>query len=60
MLVQYNNGQEVFLQEGVVFYLPPAHTGIIEEDVKLPDCSIISECSEVMEYIGKKMAAITE
>ena len=60
LLVKYDNGQEDLLQEGDVFYLPPGHTGIVQEDVKLLDFSPTSEFNEVMEHIGKKMAAMTE
>jgi len=60
LLVKYDNGQEDLLQAGDVFYLPPGHTGIVQEDVKLLDFSPTREFNGVMEHIGKKMASMTE
>jgi ribosomal protein L16 Arg81 hydroxylase len=56
MLVKYDNGKEEVLQAGDIFYLPPGHTGIVQENLKLIDFSPTKEFNEVMEHIGKKMA----
>jgi ribosomal protein L16 Arg81 hydroxylase len=56
MLVKYDNGKEEVLQAGDIFYLPPGHTGIVQENLKLIDFSLTKEFNEVMEHIGKKMA----
>jgi hypothetical protein len=42
---------------GEVFYLPPGHTAIVEEDLKLLDFSPEKELKEVMDHIAKKLAA---
>ncbi len=60
LLIKYDNGESDLLQKGDVFYLPPGHTGIVQEDVKLLDFSPSAAFNEVMEHIGKKMAAMTE
>ena len=52
--IKYNNGEQDLLHTGDVFYSPPGHTGIAQEDVKLPDYSPSKEFNEVMEHIGKK------
>jgi hypothetical protein len=44
------------LQAGEVFYLPPGHTGIVQEDLKLIDFSPTQELNEVMKHVAKKMA----
>ncbi len=55
MLVKYDDGKEERLTEGDVFYLPPGHTAIVEEDLKLIDFSPTKEFDEVMMHVGKKM-----
>lgn len=56
MLIKYDDGKEEVLQAGDVFYLPPGHTGIVQEDLKIIDFSPSTELNEVMEHIGRKMA----
>lgn len=58
MLIKYDNGNEEILQTGDVFYLPPGHTGIVQENLKLLDFSPSKEFNEVMEHIGRKMAEL--
>jgi uncharacterized cupin superfamily protein len=58
MLVKYDNGQEEKLQAGDVFYLPPGHTGIVLENIKLLDFNPSKEFNEVMDHIGRKMKQI--
>ena len=58
MRVKYDNGTEEVLNTGDVYYLPPGHTAIIEEDLKLIEFSPEKEFGEVMEHVGKKMAEL--
>ena len=54
--MKYDDGKEEVLSAGDVFYLPPGHTAIVEEDYKFIEFSPEKELGEVMEHIGKKMA----
>jgi mannose-6-phosphate isomerase-like protein (cupin superfamily) len=56
MHVVYNDGSEEVLKQGDVFYMPPGHTAIVEENVKMIDFNATKEFREVIEHIGKKMA----
>lgn len=58
--VKYDDGTEEVLSAGDVFYLPPGHTAIVEDDLKLIDFSPEKKFNEVMEHIGKKMAEMSE
>lgn len=60
MRVIYDDGSEEVLRTGDVFYLPPGHTAITEENTKLLDFSPTEELNEVMEHIGKKMAEMDQ
>jgi hypothetical protein len=57
--VKYDNGTEETLRAGDVFYLPPGHTAIVEEDLKFLDFSPEKELKEVMDHINNKMAAMS-
>ena len=56
MRVVYDDGSEEVLHAGDVFYMPPGHTAIVEEDLKIIDFTSTPAFNEVMEHIGKKMA----
>ena len=56
LLVKYDDGTEETLNEGDVFYLPPGHTAIVQQDLKFLDFSPEKELDEVMPHIAKKMA----
>ena len=58
--VKYDDGTEETITAGDVFYLPPGHTAIVEEDTKLIDFNPEKEYNEVMEQIGKKMDELSE
>ena len=58
--MKYDNGTEEVITTGDVFYLPPGHTAIVEENMKFLDFSPEKELNEVMEHIGKKMAELSE
>ncbi len=54
--VVYDDGKEEVLNTGDVYYLPPGHTAIVEENLKMIEFSATKEFGEVMGHIGKKMA----
>lgn len=54
--MKYDDGKEEVLSTGDVFYMPPGHTGIVEEDLKFLDISPEKEMGELLDHIGKKMA----
>ena len=56
MLIKYDDDTEEILEAGDVFYLPPGHTGVVQEDLKLLDFSPTKELNEVMDHITKKIA----
>jgi len=56
MRIIYTDGSEELLKSGDIFYLPPGHTAIVEEDVKFMDFSPTKELNEVLGHVGKKMA----
>lgn len=56
MRVVYDDGSEEVLKTGDVFYMPPGHTAVVEEDIKLIDFNPTQAFDEVMGHIGKKMA----
>jgi len=55
MSVVYDDGTNETLATGDVFYLPPGHTGVVEEDLKIIDFNPEKEFGEVMDHIAKKM-----
>ena len=60
MRMIYDDGTEEVITAGDVFYLPPGHTAIVEEDTKLIDFNPTKEFGEVMDHIAKKMAELSE
>jgi len=58
ILVKYDDGKEELVKGGEVFYWPPGHTAIVQEDVKLIDFSPTKEFDEVITHVGKKMAEL--
>jgi hypothetical protein len=58
MTVKYDDGTQEVLKAGDVFYLPPGHTVIVEEDIQLIDFSPSKELNEVMEHIKKRMTEL--
>ncbi len=56
MRVVYDDGAEEVLKTGDVFYMPPGHTAIVEENLKMIDFNPTQAFGEVMGHIGKKMA----
>lgn len=60
VLMKYDDGTEEKLITGDVFYMQPGHTAIVNKDAKLIDFSPERELKEVMDHIGKKMAAFSK
>lgn len=56
MRLKYDDGKEVVLNAGEVFYMPPGHKGIVVEDLKLLDFSPEKEMKMLISHIEKKMA----
>lgn len=52
----YDDGKEERIQAGEVFYFPPGHTGMVEENVKFVEFSPEKEFLEVMDHLGKMMS----
>ena len=60
MSLVYDDGTKETLTTGDVFYLPPGHTGVVEEDLKIIDFNPEKEFGEVMGHIAKKMEEMSE
>jgi len=56
--VIYDDGAEEVLKEGDVYYLPPGHTAMVEENLKMIEFSTTKEFGEMMEHVGEKMAEL--
>jgi len=56
MRLKYNDGREVVLNAGEVFYIPPGHTGFVVEDLKILDFSPEKEMKALISHIEKKIA----
>ncbi|MBK8506085.1 MAG: hypothetical protein IPL46_30140 [Saprospiraceae bacterium] len=54
--MKYDNGREDLLKAGELFYMPPGHVGVVEEDLKLMDFSPQEGMKEVIAHIEKKIA----
>jgi AraC-like ligand binding domain len=57
MRVEYADGQEV-IRAGDVFYLPPDHTGVVEEDFECIEFSQPAPHEAVMQVVRRNAAAI--
>lgn len=54
--VRYDNGQEVILKAGDLFYMSPGHVAKVEEDLKLLDFSPEDEFKGLFAHLEKKVA----
>lgn len=54
--LKYDDGQEVILNAGDVFYMPPGHKAIVVEDLKILDFSPEKEMKSLIGHIEKKVA----
>ena len=58
MRVIYTDGQEEALGAGDLWYLPPGHTVVVEEDVEFVEFSPPGEYDEVLEVLQRNAAAL--
>ena len=58
MQVSYADSQEV-IRPGDLFYLPPGHTGVVEEDFECVEFSRPAEHEPVMDVIRHNTAPAT-
>jgi hypothetical protein len=56
MRVVYADGEEV-LQAGDLFYLPPGHTPLVEEDIEFVEFSRPEEHQPVLDHVQRAVAA---
>ncbi|MDN3690125.1 cupin domain-containing protein [Cyclobacterium jeungdonense] len=56
----YDDGTEVVLKEGDVFYMPPGHVAVVEEDLKLMNFSPQEGFSDLMKHLEAIMAESVE
>ena len=54
--LQYDDGKEVVLKAGDLFYMSPGHKAKAEEDLKLLDFSPQDEFKELLVHLEKKIA----
>ena len=54
--LQYDDGKEVILKAGDLFYMSPGHKARVDEDLKLLDFSPQDEFIEVVAHLEKKAA----
>ena len=52
--VTYTDGREEVIRTGEIFYLPPGHTAIVEDNLAMVEFSPQREYDEVLEHIGRK------
>ncbi len=56
----YDDGREITLKAGDLFYMPPGHTAYVEEDLKIMDFSPDKKFKRLVDHIDKKIAASEE
>ena len=54
--LQYDDGKEVILKAGDLFYMSPGHKARVDEDLKLLDFSPQDEFIELVAHLEKKAA----
>lgn len=54
----YDDGSEEVFREGEMFYAPPGHTAVVDEDLKFIEFSPTKEHDEVLGHVGKVIAAM--
>ena len=57
MRVTYADGEEI-LEAGDLFYLPPGHTPLVEEDVEFVEFSRPAEHQPVLDHCARVVAAM--
>jgi mannose-6-phosphate isomerase-like protein (cupin superfamily) len=56
----YDNGEEVVLKAGDLFYMPPGHKASVLEDLKLFDFSPQEEFKDLVVHLEEKAAEMTK
>ena len=54
--LKYDDGTEVVLKAGDLFYMSPGHKAKVEEDLKLIDFSPEKEMNELIKHVEQKIA----
>lgn len=54
--LKYDDGTEVVLKAGDLFYISPGHKAVVEEDLKLIDFSPEKEMNELIKHVEQKVA----
>ncbi|MCB0665054.1 MAG: hypothetical protein KDC80_04495 [Saprospiraceae bacterium] len=54
--MKYDDGREEILNAGELFYMPPGHVGVVEEDLKLMDFSPQKGMRKVISHIEKMIS----
>ncbi len=52
----YDDGTAEVFEKGDIFYAPPGHTAIVDEDLKFIDFSPTKEHGEVLANVGRVMS----
>jgi hypothetical protein len=52
--ITYTDGREEVLRTGEIFYLPPGHTALVEEDTDFVEFSPQREYDEVIAHVGRQ------
>jgi hypothetical protein len=55
--IKYKDAPDEILQTGDVFYLPPGHVPIVEEDLEFFEVSPLAEADMVLETLSRNAAA---
>lgn len=58
--LQYDDGREVVLKAGDVFYMSPGHKARVEEDIKIIDFSPDREFNDLVAHLEKKAAEMQQ
>ncbi len=53
--VIYDDGKQVTLKGGDIFYMPPGHKAVVFEDLKIMDFSPQEGMLELIDHIDKKL-----
>ncbi len=58
--MKYADGTEQILKEGDLFYMPPGHSGVVVEDLKMMDFSPSKPMAKVVSHIEYKVAEMSK
>lgn len=57
---EYEDGKEVILKAGDLYYMPPGHNLVVLENFKVLEFSPQEEYHELLDHLGKKMAEMSQ